>query len=388
VAGAGHRLVGSGSQGLHNVVGRPWPVVGSINVETRRIALIVSPWYPVPPTGYGGIELMAYYLARELSQRSHSVTVIGRQGSQGPFETLALAPESWSKQLGTLDQTARHSLFLYRAYEIVRKRAFDVIHDHSGPPGILVGATSRLQAPVVATLHGALTEAEGEFLAAIDRQIHLVAISRAQQSMVAGVEWRGVVHNAVDASEYSPVAREEKDDYLVELARISPDKGQHIAIELAKRLNVRLVLAGKVDGDARSYFEAEIQPNLNGQIVWRENVEGKDKAELLAHARALVFPIQWEEPFGLAMIEAMVSGTPVIALAHGAAPEVVEPGVTGWLADDVDGMVAAYSRLDEIDLKRCAEEAGRRFGPKQMADGYLNVYERAIEQSVYSESIS
>ena len=358
-------------------------------MEPRRIALIVSPWYPVPPTGYGGIELMAYYLARELSDRGHRVTVIGRQGSHGRFETLALAPESWSKQLGTRDQIPRHNLFLYRAYEIVRKRAFDVIHDHSGPPGILLAATSRLQSPVVATLHGALTEAEGEFLAAIDRQVHLVAISRAQQSTVAGVEWRGVVHNAIDASEYSPVTRrEEKDDYLLELARISPEKGQHLAIEMAKRLNVRLVLAGKVDDEARSYFEEKIKPSLNGQVTWRENVEGKEKAELLAHARALVFPIQWEEPFGLVMIEAMVSGTPVIALAHGAAPEVVEPGVTGWLADDVDGMVAAYSRLDEIDLKRCAEEAGRRFGPKQMADGYLNVYERAIEQALYSRSIS
>ncbi|OLB87727.1 MAG: hypothetical protein AUI15_29015 [Actinobacteria bacterium 13_2_20CM_2_66_6] len=354
-------------------------------MEPLRIVLIVSPWYPVPPRGYGGIELMAYYLARELSQRGHSVTVIGRQGSQGPFETLALAPESWSRQLGTRDQIPRYNLFLYRAYEIVRKRAFDVIHDHSGPPGILLGATSRLQAPVVATLHGALSEAEGEFLAAVDHQVHLVAISRAQQSMVAGVEWRGVVHNAIDPKEYSPITRrEDKDDYLVELARISPEKGQHLAIELARRLNVRLVLAGKVDDEARRYFEDKIQPHLNGQVVWRENVQGKEKAELLARARALVFPIQWEEPFGLAMIEAMVSGTPVIALAHGAAPEVVEPGVTGWLADDVDGMVAAYSRLDEIDLQRCVEEAGRRFGPDQMADGYLNVYERAIEQTIYS----
>jgi hypothetical protein len=327
---------------------------------------------------------VTYYLARELSNRGHKVTVIGRQGSQGPFETLALAPESWTQQLGTPDQIPRNNLFLYRAYEIVRKRAFDVIHDHSGPPGILLAAIARRQAPVVATLHGPLSEAEGEFLAAIDRKVQLVAISRAQQSMVAGVRWSGVVHNAIDPSEYSPITRrEEKEDYLVDLARITPDKGQHLAIEMARRLNIRLVLAGKVDGDGRRYFEEKIQPNLNGQIVWKENVEGKEKADLLAHARALVFPIQWEEPFGLAMIEAMVSGTPVIAIARGAASEIVEPGVTGWLAEDVDGMVAAYARLDEIDLKRCVEEARGRFGPKRMADGYLNVYERAIEQTIY-----
>jgi glycosyltransferase involved in cell wall biosynthesis len=351
--------------------------------------MVVSPWFPVPPAGYGGIELMAYNLAGELSQRGHHVTVIGRQGSEGSFEVLALAPESWTSYLGTRDQAVRHALFLHRAYEMIKRRAFDVIHDHSGPSGLVVAAMCNPQAPVVATLHGALSEAEGDLLAAIDRKIHLVAISRAQQAMVAGVEWRGVVHNAVDPSQYRPITRpEEKEDYIVDLARITPDKGQHLAIELARRVNVRLVLAGKVDGDSRHYFQEKIEPNLNGQITWRENVEGKEKAELLAHARALAYPIQWQEPFGLAMVEAMMSGTPVIALAHGAAPEIVEPGVTGWLADDVDGMVEAYQKLGEIDLGRCVEVAVKRFGPAQMASGYENVYERAIEQGLYSEPIS
>ena len=127
--------------------------------------MIVSPWYPVPPNGYGGIEQMAYYLARELQLRGHEVSVIGQQGSKGPFETIAIAPESWSSQLGTRDQLPRETLFLYRAYELIGKRAFDVVHDHSGLMGILMGASTRLQTPVVATIHGDLTEAEAEFLA-------------------------------------------------------------------------------------------------------------------------------------------------------------------------------------------------------------------------------
>jgi len=355
-------------------------------VRKRRIALIVSPWYPVPPSGYGGIELMAFNLARELSSRGHEVTVIGRQGSKGPFESLALAPESWTDQLGTRDELPRESLFLYRSYETVRRRAFDVIHDNSGLIGILVASQARLQAPVVTTLHGSLTEAEGDFLRGVARQVRLVAISRAQQSTLAGVEWHGMVHNAVDPRAYLPITNpKEKEGYLVELARINPDKGQHIAIEVAKRLNMPLVLAGKVDGDSTQYFEEKIKPHLNGQIRWCENVEGKEKALLLAKANALLFPIQWEEPFGLAMVEAMVSGTPVIASRHGAAPELVEPGVTGFLADDVDGMVEAYQHLGEIDLARCAEEAARRFGPQQMGDGYQDVYERAIEHERLSE---
>ena len=354
-------------------------------MERRRIAIIVSPWFPVPPSGYGGIELMAFNLARELSGRGHQVTILGRQGSRGPFEALALAPESWTPQLGTLDQIPRENLFLYRAYETVRRRAFDIIHDNSGIGGILVAAQARLQAPVVATLHGALRESEGDFLSAVARQVHLVAISRAQQATVAGVEWSGVVHNAIDPAEYSPIIKpEEKENYLLSLARINPDKGQDVAIEVAKRLNVPLVLAGKVDVEGTRYFEEKIKPNLNGHVTWRENVQGKEKAELLAKAKALLFPIQWEEPFGLAMVEAMVSGTPVIAFAHGAAPELVEPGVTGFLARDADEMVAAYERLGEIDLARCAEVAAKRFGPARMADGYETVYERAIQQSMYN----
>jgi glycosyltransferase involved in cell wall biosynthesis len=350
--------------------------------------MIVSPWYPVPPIGYGGIELMAYHLARELQARGHEVSVIGQQGSKGPFETIAIAPESWSGQLGTRDQVPRESLFLYRAYELVRKRAFDVVHDHSGLTGIMLAASTRLQTPVVATLHGDLTEAEAEFLGAVDHRIHLVAISNAQQALVAGVDWRRVVYNAVDSADYTPITNPaEKHNFLLQLARISPAKGQHIAIEVARRVGVPLVLAGKVDQEACEYFEREIKPHLGNGVTWHENVVGEEKQRLLSTARAMLFPIQWEEPFGIAMVEAMVSGTPVLAMARGAATEIVEPGVTGWLASDADGLVEAYSRLGEIDLNRCVARATQRFGPSQMADGYQSVYERAIDESYYRERI-
>src|SRR3981081_4438498 len=225
--------------------------------------MIVSPWYPVPPKGYGGIELMAYQLARELQLRGHEVSVIGQQGSKGPFESIAIAPESWSSQLGTRDHTPRENLFLYRAYDLIRRRAFDVVHDHSGLTGILLAATSRLRAAVVAALRGDLTEAEGEFRGAVDHRVHLVAISRAQEALVAGVDWRRVVYNAVDPADYRPITNPvEKHDYIFQLARISPNKGQHLAIEMAKRLGVALVLAGKVDNDACEHFESQIKPHL------------------------------------------------------------------------------------------------------------------------------
>ena len=129
----------------------------------------------------------------------------------------------------------------------------------------------------------------------------------------------------------------------------------------------------------------EVKPHLGNGVTWHENVGGEEKQHLLSHARAMLFPIQWEEPFGIAMIEAMVSGTPVLAMARGAAVEIVEPGVTGYLANDADGLVDAYSRLGDIDLDRCVGRATQRFGPAQMADGYQSVYERAIDESYYRE---
>jgi glycosyltransferase involved in cell wall biosynthesis len=344
-----------------------------------RVALIAPPWLSVPPDGYGGIEQVVYLLATQLQARGHDVTVFGRQGSTGELDVVPLAPQSWSDHLGSRNQLARECLHLFRAYEIIRRRPYDVVHDHTGFNGTLLGACLGLSAPFVVTLHGDLTEPDGEFLAAIDDRVSLVAITASQQAQVASVDWRGVVHNAVDATEFS-IGRE-KGDYLVELARITPDKGQHLAIEVARRTGRPLVLAGKVDPNGTDYFRERIEPQLGDDVRWLEDVAGPEKARLLAEARALLFPIQWAEPFGLAMVEAMVSGTPVVAFPNGAAPEIVEEGVTGFLARDVDAMVEAVERAEQIDAERCAERARERFSPARMAAGYEEIYRVALRRS-------
>lgn len=341
--------------------------------------MIVSPWYPVPPVGYGGIELVAYNLACELNRRGHEVSVLGQEGSKGPFRAVNLAGSSWTKQLGTREHVSRENLFLYRVREHLHTNAYDVIHDHSGLTGILLDVVDCRPEPMVATLHGDLTQASGEFLSAVDDRVHLVAISKSQQSHAGDVRWSAMVYNAVDPAEFRPVDHSEKQDYLVQLARINPSKGQHLAIEAARRLGVKLVLAGKVDPGSKEFFTREIEPHLGTFVEWRENVHTVEKAQLLANARAMIFPIQWEEPFGLAMVEAMMSGTPVIALKRGAAMEIVEPGITGLLADDVDGLVAAYGDVAGIDTTRCVERAIERFGPRQMGDGYETVYSSALK---------
>jgi glycosyltransferase involved in cell wall biosynthesis len=341
-----------------------------------RIAFVAPPWYPVPPNGYGGIEVLIYLLAQELQHRGHEVTVIGSQGSRGDFEVVALAPASWRERLGSRDQEPLALAYILEAHELVRRRAFDIVHENTYG-AMTVAAAMDLPAPVVATIHGDLTEADAKFLSSIDSRVRLVGISAAQQAQVAGVRWRAMVHNAFDPS--SLEAGLEKEDYLVELARISRDKGQHVAIEVARRVGVPLVLAGKVDGEDREYFESEIEPHLGDSVRWIENVAGREKAELLGRARAMIFPIQWDEPFGIAMAEAMGSGTPVLATPRGAAPELVEPGVTGFLAPDVDGLVEAYGRLQEIDPARCAKIARERFGPARMADGYEEIFKDEVE---------
>jgi glycosyltransferase involved in cell wall biosynthesis len=253
----------------------------------------------------------------------------------------------------------------------------DVVHDHCGFAS-LVAACMVDVAPVIHTVHGDIPAEYADFYSALAGRAAFVSISAAQRASMPGLPWLGSVHNAVDIDALT-VTPGEKEPYLLCLARITPDKGQHLAIEVARRAGMRLVLAGKVEGipAATNYFEQFIAPAVDGdRVVHLDNVAGEAKARLLARARALLAPLQWEEPFGLAMVEAMASGTPVIALRRGAAPELVAEGRTGFVVDDTDGMVAAVRSVAGIDPWACAELARERFSPAAMASAYLRVYDQ------------
>lgn len=342
-----------------------------------RIALISPPWYSVPPDGYGGIELVIYLLAKELGRRGHDVTVFAAQGSDPGVRVEALADAGWDQDLGTPNQRVREATYLRRVYDRLKSDRFDVVHEHNEYPGMMMAHTLGLPAPVVATVHGPIGEAEATFLREIDSEIGLVAISEAQASAAPGAAWDAVVHNAIDSSQLDFSA--EKDGYLLQLARINPDKGQHTAIEVSRAVGMPLVLAGKLDRDpqSRQYFEKEIEPRLGTDVRWIENVQGDEKRRLLARARAMLFPLEWDEPFGLAMVEAMASGTPVVAFPRGAAAELVEPGVSGFLAADVAEMVELVRRVGEIDPHACRKHVENGFDPGRMASGYEAAYELA-----------
>ncbi len=333
---------------------------------------MAPPWYPLPPRGYGGTELVVHLLQTELRAMGHEVVVFGAEGSGAGV--TALGEMSWSRDLGGADETARIATYLARVYDRLSGERFDVLHDHSCLAGLVLALHSGVAPVVVHTIHGEFLEALCTFYSAVQERARLCAISESQAATAPRVRIAAVVPNAVDAPSAPPSRTRER--YLIEVARITPDKGQHLAIQVARRSGRKLILAGKVErtGAGERYFEDEVEPHLGRAVEYYPNVAGAEKARLISRAAAGIFPLQWPEPFGLAMAECMVVGTPILALRTGSAPELIDDGVTGFLADDVEGLVQAAARLDQIDPIRCAEVSRKRFSPRLMAERYLQVY--------------
>src|SRR5438067_10493907 len=316
--------------------------------------------------------MVVHLLHQELRRLGHDVTVFGAQDSE-PGVTM-LADAEWSHDLGGPDHSARLATYLARVYDALGGQRFDVIHDHTGFEGLLLALYSGAAPAVVHTIHGELVEPMSTFYKEVHTRARLCAISLSQAAAAPTLRIAGIVHNAVELPAAPPSTSHER--YLIEVARITPDKGQHLAIRVAQRANRKLILAGKVERtkEGKRYFEEQIEPFLSPTVEYYPNVAGQQKARLISRAAAGIFPLQWSEPFGLAMVRCMVAGTPVLALRTGSTPEVIESGVTGFPAEDLDSLIAAAQRIDEIDRARCAEVARERFGPRHMAERYLSVY--------------
>jgi glycosyltransferase involved in cell wall biosynthesis len=367
----------------HAVRHQSQPLVGSHQVERgqhgpHRIAIVAPPWYPVPPSGYGGVELVVAMLSAELRRAGLDVLLLAGEGSR--MATHITAPRQWRADLGSTRECMRALTYANRVVHTLEElEPLDLIHDHCGGPTLFALSLSGI-APVVHTVHGPLTGPDGDFYAALPRSTRLVAISSAQRAAAPSLPWVATVHNAVNVDQlWAGGDHRDHDDepYLLCLARICYDKGQDVALEVAARTGIRLVLAGKVEStpEGRAFFEHCVEPAIDGdRVVYLPNVAGEAKARLLARATALLAPLRWEEPFGLSLAEAMASGTPAIAFTRGAAPELLTHGVTGFLVDDVDGMVAAVSRVDEIDRRACAAATRERFSPAAMAHAYRAAY--------------
>jgi glycosyltransferase involved in cell wall biosynthesis len=340
-----------------------------------KIAVLSPVWFAVPPTGYGGIEWVVSLLADGLAAAGHDTTLFASGESRTHAKLAAVYPVAPSAEIGRTQPELHHALSCYE-----RAGDFDVINDHTGMLGAVLGGA--VATPVVHTVHGPLDGEPGQLYESIARvapQVGLISISMNQRKPKPDLPWIANCPNALDFSVYP--CKPHRGDYVLFLGRMSPDKGAHRAIAVAMEAGIPLKLAGKMqDQKEIDYFEGLVAPHLVGDIEYLGEVSHGEKVELLQNARATLFPIEWEEPFGLVMVESMACGTPVVATRWGAVPEVIEDGRSGIIVESYRDMPAALERADELDpleLRRFAEE---HFSPERMVSDYVSAYESAIER--------
>jgi glycosyltransferase involved in cell wall biosynthesis len=342
-----------------------------------KIAQVAPLYESVPPTGYGGTERVVSYLTEELVREGHDVTLFASGDSVTRARLVPACPRGLRLDPHCVDPLAHHVLML----EQVRRRApeFDIIHFHCDYLHFPLSA--RCPTPHVSTLHGRLDIPDLQPLYRAFADQPLVSISDAQRRPLAFANWQDTVYHGLPPGLHR--FREGPGRYLAFLGRVSPEKGLDRAIAIARRVGMPLQIAAKVDAGDRKYHEEVIVPLLReaGPLVeFLGEVGGKDKDEFLGNAHALLFPIDWPEPFGLVMIEALACGTPVIAWRKGSVPEVMEDGVTGLVVDSIDGAVRAVGRVAALSRRRCREVFERRFSAPRMAQDYLAIYRRLVRR--------
>ena len=344
-------------------------------MDRLRVAVLAPVWFAVPPTGYGGIEWIVSLLADGLVDAGHDVTLFASGDSQTKAKLSWLFDVAPSHLIGQAETEIRHALACYE-----RADDFDVINDHSGPPAAALGGA--VATPVVHTVHGPLNGVPGELYESVARvapRLGLISISLNQRKPKPDLPWIANCPNALDFSLYP--CKPHRGDYLLFLGRMSPDKGAHRAIAVAMETGLPLKLAGKRNEPSEhDYFAEYVEPHLVDGIEYLGEVTHGQKVELLQNARVTLFPIEWEEPFGLVMIESMACGTPVIATRRGAVPEVIEHGRSGIVVDDYRAMPQALDDADAIDPWECRRFVEERFAPERMVAEYVEAYGDAISR--------
>ena len=338
-----------------------------------RIAQVSPLFESVPPQRYGGTERVVSYLTEELVRRGHEVTLYASGDSQTGAELIPIVPRALRLSGTNCVPTVYETLMLERVLSDADR--YDVIHFHTDH--LHYPLVRRLNTPAVTTLHGRLDMPELQPLYAEFDDVPVVSISDAQRRPVRGARWLATVYHGLPRDLYT--FHPQAEDYFAFVGRISPEKRVDRAIEIATRLGVPLRIAAKVDKADRDYFEQEIRPLLDHPLVdFVGEIDDGAKNDFMGRARALLFPIDWPEPFGLVMIEAMACGTPVVAWRNGSTPEVIDDGVTGFVVDHLDQAVEAARRVGELDRRRCRDTFERRFCVERMADDYLRAYRRLL----------
>jgi glycosyltransferase involved in cell wall biosynthesis len=339
-----------------------------------RIAQIAPLFEAVPPKLYGGTERVVSNLTEELVAMGHDVTLF----ASGDSVTSARLEAVWPQAI-RLDPTVKDWIAAYmRMLELIYRRAdeFDVLHFHIDyfPFSLF----KRQRTPFVTTLHGRLDLPEFAQVYNLFPDVPLISISDNQRLPLPRIGWIRTVLHGLPENLLTP--QPVKQDYLAFLGRISPEKGIDKAIRIAAATGMKLKVAAKVDRADQDYYDREIRPLLGaGHVEFIGEINDARKPEFLSGAHALLFPIDWPEPFGLVMIEAMACGTPVIAFDRGSVPEVIDDGISGFIVADEAAAIAAVGRLGELDRARVRQQFERRFTARRMAEDYMEAYELLTE---------
>lgn len=358
---------------------QPIPWGNRLNQYPMRVGLVVPPFIPVPPERYGGTELFVAQLAEGLRLRGHMPVVYTVGASKVACKTRWRWPRgSWPIEMpneSSLDDLDHASWACAEA-----AHECDVIHANSAPT---LSFSRFLEMPWVCTLHHPHEPTLSRYYGRLP-EVHYVAISH-NQAHAEVMPNLSVVHHGLDTRDYE--LGQGRREYLAFVGRIAPIKGTHHAIAVARKAGLPLKIAGEIQPIFRDYWETRIRPQVDGrEIEYVGEVNLKQKNQLLSKARALLFPIEWEEPFGLVMIEAMACGAPVLAFARGSAPEVVADGISGWLCHTIAEM-AMRARTLEISATGCRRYVEQHFSLKQMVDGYLEVYARLSRRQAATKPV-
>jgi glycosyltransferase involved in cell wall biosynthesis len=338
-----------------------------------RIAQVSPLYESVPPELYGGTERVVSYLTEELVAQGHDVTLFASGDSSTDARLIPCCPRALRLDQQIVDPLPHHLVQLERVCELAA--SFDVIHFHGDY--LHFPYSRRHQTSHVTTLHGRLDIPD--LLPIYDRfaDAPVVSISNAQRKPLRWLNWQGTVYHGLPKNLY--VCREEPGDYLAFLGRICPEKRLDRAIKIAKRVGMKIKVAAKIDAVDRDYYTNVIEPLLDDTCIeFIGEINEDQKQEFLGNAYALLFPIDWPEPFGLVAVEAIACGTPVIAYRNGSVPELIEDGVTGFIVENIEQAAEAVCNVANIDRRRCRANFEERFSVTRMARDYVDIYERLI----------
>ncbi|MDB9374414.1 glycosyltransferase family 4 protein [Nodularia sphaerocarpa] len=342
-----------------------------------KIAQVAPLWERVPPPSYGGIELVVSHLTDELVRRGHEVTLFASGDSQTLADLKAVSPLALRLDKYVQDYAGYEILELSQVYQQAAK--FNIIHSHVGMRALPLA--SLVSTPTVHTLHSNFTQDNQKVFRYHDQQPY-VSISNAQRQIK--LNYVATVYNGIETKDYPFIAQPQEPQYLAFLGRFSPEKGPQKAIAIAKQTGWCLKMAGKVDVGDSQFFQQEIVPHIDGQqIQYLGEINHAEKAELLGNAAITLFPINWQEPFGLVMIESMATGTPVIAMNLGSVGEVIVQGETGFICQNYEEMARMIPAALALNRQACRKHIENKFSVNQMVNDYEAVYQEIIKNRIH-----